>query len=159
VLALVPDLRVGHWQETPDRPSFFADGLYRTYLRPGENVLVVPYGGRGDAMLWQAESGFRFRMPGGYIRPDIPDSFARFRAVRDMVYDVVPEGGVADVLALTRAKGVSAIILAERHSRAWRLLFCAIARPRAVGGVLLYPLRRGRATRPPAATGSCGTVA
>jgi hypothetical protein len=138
VLFLVPDLRVGHWKATPRRPSFFADALYRTYLQPNENVLVVPYGGRGDAMLWQAESEFYFRMPGGYIRPDIPDSFARFRAVRDLVYDVVPEGGARDLLALIRAKDVRAIILAKRDSRSWRPVLCAIGRPRAVGGILLY---------------------
>ena len=48
---------------------FFADGLYRSCLGPDENVAVFPYGHAGDSMLWQAESGFGFRLAGGYLYP------------------------------------------------------------------------------------------
>ena len=47
-------------------PAFFEDGTFRDVLRPDENVLVLPKE-RGDEMLWQASSGFWFRMPQGYI--------------------------------------------------------------------------------------------
>ena len=41
-------------------------------LTPGEVVLVLPFGGLGHGMLWQAEADFRFRQAGGYLRPDPP---------------------------------------------------------------------------------------
>src|SRR5436309_9903181 len=40
-----------------DTPVFFVGGQYRTLLPRGANVLVVPYGDRGNSMLWQATTG------------------------------------------------------------------------------------------------------
>ena len=52
-----------------ERVPFFADGLYRSCLGADENIAVFPYGHAGDSMLWQAESGFGFRLAGGYLYP------------------------------------------------------------------------------------------
>ena len=69
ILALVPTLGRAHYVEHVQRVPFFADGLYRSCLGQDENVAVFPYGHAGDSMLWQAESGFGFRLAGGYLYP------------------------------------------------------------------------------------------
>ena len=66
-----------HWtpaipslQPTNALPAFFSDGLYRRYLTPGEIVVVVSH--RGNAgMLFQADTGFYFRIDGGFINASL----------------------------------------------------------------------------------------
>jgi len=44
-------------------PSFFTDGTYRKYIKPGENVVIVSH--RGNAgMMFQAYTGFYFKHRG-----------------------------------------------------------------------------------------------
>jgi hypothetical protein len=57
-------------------PAFFTQGLYRHYLRPGENVVILSH--RGNAMLlFQAETGYYFNVAGGFINASLnPDGNA-----------------------------------------------------------------------------------
>ena len=57
-------------------PAFFAQGLYRRYLSPGENVVILSH--RGNAMLlFQAEAGYYFNVAGGFINASLnPDQGA-----------------------------------------------------------------------------------
>jgi hypothetical protein len=57
-------------------PAFFAQGLYRQYLQPGENVVILSH--RGNAMLlFQAGTGFYFNVAGGFINASLnPDGSA-----------------------------------------------------------------------------------
>jgi hypothetical protein len=55
------------WSAPPAPPAFFRKGTWRHYLRPGEPVLALPYAQNGTSMGWQAECGFCFRMPEGYL--------------------------------------------------------------------------------------------
>jgi hypothetical protein len=75
VLAILPNLGAGLWKRTPVRPAFFTDGLYRACVRPGDNLLAIPYNQHGDSLLWQAESGFRFGLAEGYVRPGWPTAY------------------------------------------------------------------------------------
>jgi hypothetical protein len=59
----------------PQVPAYFADDRYVT----GDPVLLVlpyPWAGQPVAMRWQSESGYRFRMPGGYFLGPGPDGNA-----------------------------------------------------------------------------------
>jgi hypothetical protein len=67
VAALVPAVTQSLYVKDPERPRFFADGLYSRCIPRGESLAIFPYG--GDSMLWQAETGFRFRLAGGYLYP------------------------------------------------------------------------------------------
>jgi hypothetical protein len=65
VMALIP----AFWRPLatlhPNRPAFFASGLYTSCLGPNETLAV--YG--TDANLLQIQTGFRFRIAGGYLSP------------------------------------------------------------------------------------------
>jgi hypothetical protein len=63
-------------------PAFFADGGVRGLPRDGV-ALVVPFpraGHRNEAMVWQAEAGMWFKMPGGYFVGPDPGGGARHDA-------------------------------------------------------------------------------
>lgn len=75
VAIMLPTPNSSHWASKVPQSSFFTTPAYRRYLRSGETALVLPYGPTGWSMLWQAESGFRFSMIGGWVgrsilRPD-----------------------------------------------------------------------------------------
>ena len=57
-------------------PAFFSQGLYRQYVQPRENVVILSH--RGNAMLlFQAETGFYFDVAGGFINASLtPDGGA-----------------------------------------------------------------------------------
>jgi hypothetical protein len=52
-------------------PAFFGDGIYRSYLTEGENVLVVPKILGGD-LAWQAAAHMDFRLARAYVGPVHP---------------------------------------------------------------------------------------
>ena len=71
---MLPNLSASFWATPAEIPSFFTNGLYRQYLAPGETVMVLPYGYLGEGMLWQAATGFYFRMAGADVSsvPPVP---------------------------------------------------------------------------------------
>jgi hypothetical protein len=52
LLFSIPNLDASYWTTKIDTPAFFADGLYRKYISPGDNVLIAPYWIMGNSMLW-----------------------------------------------------------------------------------------------------------
>ena len=62
------------WVTRLDRPALFQGDRWRSVVHPGENVLIIPLSYDGQAMLWQEESGFGFRMTGGYVSATLPTS-------------------------------------------------------------------------------------
>jgi hypothetical protein len=146
VLALVPNLSQAHahWIRTSKQPAFFTDRAYERCLRKGDNVLIIPYGFTGDALIWQAVSRFYFRMAGGQVSPLIPAAFAGTPVIR-LLHDDIRQGDGDTVLALARDKGVSTIVVDQTDPWWWSFDLAGIGRPRSVGGMLLYPLEPGPA--------------
>ena len=75
VISTLPNLSGSYWTSRDDSPRFFITPLYRQYLAPEENVLVLPFGIRGNSMLWQAETDMYFKMVGGYTGKHRSPSF------------------------------------------------------------------------------------
>ena len=63
-------------------PPSSTQGTYRTCLKPDDNVLMLPFPSRTDAMLWQAETGFAFRMANGFVAPGAPEGVPDPKLVR-----------------------------------------------------------------------------
>lgn len=127
-LSLLPTLDASFWATTLATPDFFSAGLYRQYLQPDETVLILPYGFEGDAMLWQALSGFHFRMAGGYtgFAPPIPAEYERWPIV-DALYDVapIPDAG-GQFKAFLKSHDVGAVIFAGEGNHAIEVSHAAI---------------------------------
>jgi hypothetical protein len=140
VAAIAPRVGQGLWHQHPSQPAFFAEGLVRRCLAPGEIVMMLPYTSNGDSMLWQAESGFRFAMADGHLQPKPPPAYETYPAVAALDEDGPPPGGTADLEAFTRATGVSAIVVEDAVADKWRSLLAPLGKPVGYGGVQIYRL-------------------
>jgi hypothetical protein len=141
IVFILPNLSFPFWRSTVDTPSFFRSGLYRQYLAPGENVLVVPYGDRGNSMLWQAETGFYFRMPQGYVSVTPPPEFAGFSILETLYSGDLISNHADELRAFLQAHRISAIIVVRGTPGPWRELFSPTdPSPIEVADVLLYRL-------------------
>jgi hypothetical protein len=123
-------------QPTNALPAFLSDGLYRRYLTPGEIVVIVSH--RGNAgMLFQADTGFYFRIDGGFINA----SLSRIDALP------LPVAAVSSLTPANKlgfeeyieASGVGAIIVERAWSEEWMYNFADIGlKGITVGGVTIY---------------------
>jgi hypothetical protein len=118
-------------------PPFLTDGLYRRYLHPGEIVAVVTY--RGNAgMLFQAVSGFYFRIDGGYINA----SFTPVNALPHPVAGLARPSRVAVQIfdRYARQSGLGAIIVEQAWAQPWMNLGKIGMHGVSAGGVTVYPM-------------------
>jgi hypothetical protein len=142
VLALIPCPARAGFATGYHVPPFFTDAAYRDCVAPGAIVLPLPIRELGDALLWQAESGFRFELAGGEIGPEIPPSF---ETPGPMAYVVdgkpVPPARAGILRAFIARKDVSTVIVDQAEAGQWAGALDRIARPHAVAGVVLYQVR------------------
>jgi hypothetical protein len=99
----------------PVRPQFFAQGLYRICIPPGETLAIFPYGRFGDSMLWQAESGFWFNMAEGDLgRDTYPPRFVfgnpTVTALQFYWYGPGPRPTMKELLAFAKSDDVDRIV-------------------------------------------------
>ena len=164
VVSLFPDpLFLWHAQTQIKMPQFFSRGLYRHYLRPDENVLILPYGKNGDSMLWQAHTSMDFRMAEGWtglvppeflrwpilntfysgnLMPDWQTQFKAFLAAHD-VEAVVISDRAGDFSQRLLADALSAALREFTSARSangpWEELLSTLGvQPIRVGGITLY---------------------
>jgi hypothetical protein len=138
VAALVPAVWQSDYRMVPERWPFFTDGLYRNCIPRNENVAIFPYGFWGNSMLWQAESGFWFRMAEGYLLPKPPPSFLADPTVLELTY-TTENPKPPQILAFARNKQVDRIlsVLIYPHPSSNQMhRFGAV---QLLGGVLVSP--------------------
>ncbi|MGZ6546152.1 MAG: hypothetical protein ACXVEI_12650 [Actinomycetota bacterium] len=145
---LLPNLSLRNLHQPILMPPFFADGQFRGYLSPGETIMIIHSLRNGGAeMLWQAQSGFYFRMPQGHTGPE-PAAFAN-----DPVWQNIKSGqpfGVTagQLQAWLLAHGVGAVVLSTDVAHRWLSLMTTVtgSNPKQLGGVVLYTMARGLTT-------------
>jgi hypothetical protein len=144
VLALVPNLGLSSWSRAPSLPQFFGAGYSSGCIREGDNVLLIPWGYTGDALFWQAASGFHFRIAGGALGAPIPSTFTG-TIVSRLFNDHAHSGDGPDIVAFARSKGVSTIVVDPADPQPWSSLLLAAYGPptKTIGGVLLYEISPG----------------
>ncbi len=141
--ALYPNPAFLFWRSFYDEPAFFAQGLYRHYLQPGDNVLVIPYGANGPSMLWQAQSGMYFRMPGGYIGGATPEDFRRWPLSMTLTHSIPVPDPASELRAFAQAYAIDAIVVADSATAVTRQLPVSLGlKATKEGGVSLYRVPR-----------------
>jgi hypothetical protein len=117
-------------------PAFVTDGMYRRYLKPGETVVVLSH--RGNAgMLFQAETGFYFRIAGGFINASLNSTNALPRQVA-VISDPNP-AREREFFKFIHAANVGAIIVERAWSEQWMYVFSGLGmQGTTVGGVTVY---------------------
>ncbi len=134
-----PALAADIWRAPAPIPAAVRGAAVSRILRPGEVALVLPFGGLGHGMLWQAEAGFRFRQAGGYLRPDPPGPFAHDPAVEALRAGTTPSE--ADFRAFLRRSGARTILVDPAYLPAYAALLDPLGiKPERVEGLLVYRL-------------------
>jgi len=141
---LLPNLDLS-FAAKAEPPPFFADGLYRRVIAPGE--LIVPSGiPVGRSMLFQAQTGMYFRIPAGYFGSS-PPGVSQKRVGRALTSGHPPLFQAPQVRKFLVSKHVGAlVVVTDRPSRLaeWeRFLRFLHVRPTRLGGVAVYRLTQG----------------
>ncbi len=58
VASMVPNLNAASWITSAEVPELFTQKDRSTYIHANEIALAIPYGIRGDSMLWQASAAW-----------------------------------------------------------------------------------------------------
>lgn len=104
---------------------------------------MLPFGSNDVSMLWQAESGFYFAMPEGYVSAVIPQPFVRSVTVAQLVSNTAPRAAVLG--SFIRAHHVAHVVVDGQSPGIWPNVLRQLglsATP--VGGTLLYAVRPAR---------------
>jgi hypothetical protein len=142
---IFPNIGSGLWGGAPANPTLFRGGHYRHYLTTGETLLALPFGAAGNSMLWQAETGFYFRMPEGYLGQFAPAQFQQSKRIGGQL-GATEEGNPARLAAFLRFYHVSDVVAEAKSAPAARYereLASLGLHSVAVDGVLLYHIPSG----------------
>jgi hypothetical protein len=138
IAVLLPAVWRPDFRSIPQRWPFFTDGAYKLCIPKGENVVVFPYGFRGDSMLWQAESGFWFRMAEGYLTPKPPEPFIDDPLVQKLTY-TYELAGPAQILGFARRKHVGRVLSTEIDQHPSGLVMHRFGPLQVLGGIMVAP--------------------
>jgi hypothetical protein len=142
VAMMLPNLSASYWTSPVDTPEFFLDGSAQRNLSRADIVLTLPWGDRGQSMLWQAQCGMCFRNVSGWTGVD------RFEVRRWPIvnyfngsHDLAePELQLKAFLANNRVTAV-AVDDADPNAAGWKTLLAAIGvAPHEISGISLYKL-------------------
>jgi hypothetical protein len=139
IVMLFPNIIPSLYGTAPRNPRFFSTTMYRRYLTPGETVLALPYGYQGVSTLWQAETGFDFYMPEGYVSQVVPPPFSTEATVAQLQLNVPPPAPALGTFI--REHAVSHVVLDEANAGPWPGELAQLGlHGREVGGIILYPV-------------------
>ena len=138
VVSLCPSFHPRSWSRHDDTPAFFTQGDYRKYLKPQENVVVIPYGISGASMLWQARAGFYFRMAGGWVSIT-PREFQSWPIVNALLTSTyIPEIS-RQLCAFMAAHDAGAVLVDDGQAAFWSPMLVPIdAVPISTGDIKVY---------------------
>lgn len=118
-------------------PAFFRTKLYTHYLSRNETVLALPFGHNDVSTLWQAETGFYFYMPEGYVSSEIPAAFEREPGVIELFNNEAPSP--LALSAFIHAHRVSDVVVDPKLPGSWPALLATIGlHGHEIAGVILY---------------------
>ena len=121
VAALIPPVWRADDVFHPPRWSFFSDGLYKKCLPRNETVMIFPFGRWGDSLLWQAETGFWFKMVDGTLgHNDQPRNFVADPTIYKLVFqflDPATHPSMEELRGLAKRRGVDRIVSAPVYGQ------------------------------------------
>ena len=137
IAMVLPDINKTFYGTPVNDPPLFSTALHKRYLRHDETVLVLPFALNDVSMLWQAEDGFSFFLPEGYVSGTIPAPFNSQLTTAQLFTNVVPPA--AALGSFIREHLVSHVIVDPKLAGGWpRVLAQLGLTHRLVGGVMLY---------------------
>jgi hypothetical protein len=146
IFSFLPDLNASNWLAATNVPPFFDNTADSRAIHPDETIVTIPYGIRGDAMLWQAVAGMSFRMAGGYTG-HTPREFERWPIVNAlMTATLIPDAPV-QLAAFITVHDATVVVVDDNHRDMWAEVLEVIdPAPQHIGGVWLYRADPARLT-------------
>jgi hypothetical protein len=118
-------------------PAFFRCGKYRQYMSQGDIIVVLPNDKSNQALLWQAQTDFYFRLVTGFYIP--PDEYPRWPITSSFVTSSNITNFSEQLDAFLGAHQVKAIIVDSSRPGPWPdMLSEAGMTSVASGGILFY---------------------
>jgi hypothetical protein len=107
-------------------------------LQRNENVIALPYGISGSSMLWQATTGFYFRMAGGWTSVT-PREFQRWPIVGALLTTTYIPDAPIQLRAFMATHDVRAVIVDDGEADFWATMLSPLdPAPARAGGVTIY---------------------
>ena len=125
----------------PERLAFFTRGIYKC-IAPGETIVIYP--GADDALIWQAETGFRFNLAQGGLQPfrQAENTLNRFDddpVVRDLAFAGPYRPSIDRLLAFAGVHGVDRVVSIEKDRYPTLRQMARFGPPAAAGGAIVAP--------------------
>jgi hypothetical protein len=147
IVCFLPNPSGDFWTAHVRQPAFFQTAAYKKVIHKGDVALVFPYSDRVSwSMLWQGETGFRFRMIGGHIGQAIIPSECKWALDWESIAGGAPPGGAAGFRQVLLAHNVDVIVEAPATTAWERYLIAASlpdVRPVKILGTTVYRLPPG----------------
>ena len=138
VILFLPNMATGAFTAPDDSPSFFTSTIYRTYLTPGETVLVLPFSVTGNSMQWLAQTDMYFRMAGGNSAI-MPRDYEAWPIVNAFLTKTLIPDPAVQLKAFCAAHDVTAIAAEAARSGLWTPLLASLdPAPRTAAGMIVY---------------------
>jgi hypothetical protein len=143
VVVVLPTPSTAFWTADVERVRYFANGDADRRFTEKDVVLVVPYGGSGWSMLWQAEAKFAYRMAGGRLGNLPPDEQRWLPILRVLGGAKLTPKATEQLPGFLQQHGVDAIVVVPSRtpSHVERLVSDLGIKPVREGGALVYALR------------------
>jgi hypothetical protein len=136
---ILPDGGGALFNSRPSLPALFTGEGYRRVLPRGSVVLVLPYAYRGYSMLWQAQTGFAFRMPEGNLSGVAPSQFQSDPVAKKLLSFPPAPVSTAELRAFLARYDVSRVVVDPSTPEAWPTELAALGLTgRAVQGAIVY---------------------
>jgi len=139
IVFLLPNPATERWSSKVPNPAFFRTAASTKHLHEGETALVLPYGGAGWSLLWQAEDGFRYRLVGGRFGHIVPEEEDWKPVYYALSWGPSSPRSVRAFRRFLRAHGVDAIVVGpDTRLQPRRLVDALGIEPVEVADVLIY---------------------
>lgn len=135
IVANTPPLEV---HDQTGFPAFVTSAEYRSYLTPGETIVVLSE--RGNVgLLWQAQMHFYPRLAGGFINKAITHYGGVPEPVAELSLGGLTQAHVRQFRSYLTSAKIGAILVEANEAGPWPGIFARLGlRGQSVGGVLVY---------------------
>jgi hypothetical protein len=138
VVCVIPNL-LNHGSGVWTNPTFFSTSMYKHYLRQGENIMPITWGGFSESPMWQGEDHFYWRMANGYFMYPPPVGW-RNQLTNDLWYDIPKAGDGPLLRRFVIQRHVADVVVQQSELARWSptLAQAGLHATVTVGGVTLY---------------------
>jgi hypothetical protein len=133
---LLPVQDATFWRTPLERPAGILTGTATADIEDDEVVLVLPYGPRGQGMLWQAGDDLRWRQAGSYSAAALPAAYAGFPIMGDLYRNQPGVDAPRELARFLAFTGTETVLLPTDDTAGWAQVLNDIGLPsRDVDGV------------------------